>query len=82
MQEIVLLLQMMKYVKNVKEMMIWNLCYFVKNVDVLCVIVIVNHLIIQIKFYVILVELINKDEIYYIIYLIIFFNLHNNIMNF
>lgn len=73
---------MMKYVKNVKEMMIWNLCYFVKNVDVLCVIVIVNHLIIQIKFYVILVELINKDEIYYIIYLIIFFNLHNNIMNF
>lgn len=73
---------MMKYVKNVKEMMIWNLCYFVKNVDVLYVIVIVNHPIIQIKFYVILVELINKDEIYYIIYLIIFFNLHNNIMNF
>lgn len=82
MQEIVLLLQMMKYVKNVKEMMIWNLCYFVKNVDVLYDIVIVNHPTIQIKFYVILVELINKDEIYYIIYLIIFFNLHNNIMNF
>lgn len=73
---------MMKYVKNVKEMMIWNLCYFVKNVDVLYDIVIVNHPTIQIKFYVILVELINKDEIYYIIYLIIFFNLHNNIMNF
>lgn len=73
---------MMKFVKNVKEMMIWNLCYFVKNVDVLYDIVIVNHPTIQIKFYVILVELINKDEIYYIIYLIIFFNLHNNIMNF
>lgn len=53
---------MMKFVKNAKEMMIWKQCYFVKNVDVLYVIVIVNHLIILIKYYVMNAELINKGD--------------------
>lgn len=62
MLEIALLQQMMSVVRNVKVMRIWNLCYFVRNVDVQLDIVIVKHLILQIKYYVIHVEHINKDD--------------------